>query len=233
MIWIFAMGRNYINGSRKNGNKGRASTLANPRCNIVLSAFHLPEVCRQVYSETVLLAYKHNVITVDCDILDPGWHWPKILLPAQRNAVTSVLLVDNLPHTYLAKEKDHTQNLLRAYFPNMKSIEVPDHELEVIIEHRRSSPRGTEALVTHRDWRYWLVQKLKEKEGNDIEVKIHRYVGYSTFTDEFYGTSWEGGFYEEVSDNEVFDGEVSNGRVFDDEVSDDEVSDGEQNEDSI
>jgi hypothetical protein len=47
------------------------------------TAFHLPEVCRQIYVKTATLAYKHNTFKL-------GIHdreWLRGLLPAQRKRV--------------------------------------------------------------------------------------------------------------------------------------------------
>jgi hypothetical protein len=53
------------------------------------SAFHRPEVCRQVYSETATLAYKLNMFILGASqVLSPNW--ATMLLPAQREAITRI-----------------------------------------------------------------------------------------------------------------------------------------------
>ena len=53
------------------------------------SAYHLPEVCRQVYSETATLAYKLNMFILGASqVLSPNW--ATMLLPAQREAITRI-----------------------------------------------------------------------------------------------------------------------------------------------
>jgi hypothetical protein len=61
------------------------------------SAFHLPEVCRQVYAETATLAYSTNTF-----LLSPsGSGWIRTLSLTQRRAITRVELSSYLPE-YLA-----------------------------------------------------------------------------------------------------------------------------------
>jgi hypothetical protein len=54
-------------------------------------AFRLPEVSRQIYSETAVLTYTVNTFVLD-DGMANYTNWASRLLPAQRNAVVSIEL---------------------------------------------------------------------------------------------------------------------------------------------
>lgn len=69
-----------------------------PESSKVPTAFHLPEVSHQIYSETALLAYSKNTFFLTGSF----WYyktWATRLRPAQRNAITSVEIEPSyLPH---------------------------------------------------------------------------------------------------------------------------------------
>jgi hypothetical protein len=64
-----------------------------------LSAFHLPEVCRQIYAETATLAYSTNTFALFP--LDLGW--VETLSRTQRKAITRVEINNFYKYLYLFK----------------------------------------------------------------------------------------------------------------------------------
>jgi hypothetical protein len=62
-----------------------------------LSTFHLPEVCRQIYAETAILAYSTNTFALFP--LDSGW--VGTLSQIQRKAITRVELNDLYKYLHL------------------------------------------------------------------------------------------------------------------------------------
>jgi hypothetical protein len=132
------------------------------------SAFHLPEVCRQIYAEVGTLAYSTN--TFLSEFYSPlSMHWVKRLIPAQRDAITSVELggvksswpgyanrrkslrktgLRNLTHCYVSRfwsepKNDH-YNLL--FF----DIEGTEDERAAVIEQRVRAAEGKDMIVVVR-----------------------------------------------------------------------------------
>jgi hypothetical protein len=129
------------------------------------TAFHLPEVCRQIYFETAILAYKLNTFIIDLYI-DGNREIMKALLPAQRDAVASVVPESIFFEIYVTNKPIQS---LRTTFPNLKRIEVPSGSLELIGSFQRYSDPAKRTW-TREQWSSWVVEGVKEKEGNDIEV---------------------------------------------------------------
>ena len=70
--------------------------LTNRRAVRSRSAFHLPEVCRQIYSETAVALYQGNVFVADADFVQSFYTARgdpiSRLLPAQKKAITVLQL---------------------------------------------------------------------------------------------------------------------------------------------
>lgn len=87
-------------------------------------AFHLPEVCRQIYSETATLAYKLNTFQVGC----PDAAWVQNLLPAQRVAIRAVepsaMIAEAYTTAGLQKAKDFMGQSLCSRFLSLTKIGI-------------------------------------------------------------------------------------------------------------
>ncbi|KAJ4372527.1 hypothetical protein N0V83_004302 [Neocucurbitaria cava] len=130
------------------------------------SSFHLPEVCRQIYSETATLGYALNTFSI-------GWAvgyevaWANQLLPAQKNAVASVAPSDVLFFArYIVLR--NPRGFLSATFPNLKSIELSRGVLGML-------PGALPLLDpskswTEKDWSEWLVDRIKTVEAEGVQV---------------------------------------------------------------
>jgi hypothetical protein len=96
------------------------------------SAFHLPEVCRQIYSETATLGYSLNTFIMPDEHLNYD-NWATSLLPAYRKAIKTIepepIGLNYLMNSQLAKR------LRRRTFPGLTRIIVSD----IAIDH----PPGT------------------------------------------------------------------------------------------
>ena len=136
------------------------------------SAFHLPEVCRQTYAETVLLAYSRSTFAVGISYLICRNGITR-LAPVQRRAITSIELSPAALRAFAYNRR--TFKPLKAYFPHLRVVIVSRLALKVV-------PLGWfRPVVTFDDgsvpisrdaWKLWITQALKRREGNYIEVEF-------------------------------------------------------------
>lgn len=137
------------------------------------SAFHLPETCRQIYSETALSAYSHSTFTFGIEFLN--YHNGITRLKAvQRRAIKSVEPSPNAtPHCF-GTDSRFSKPLKRTYFPNLSTFVVGRLAFEFVqrgaVEEILSHNDVSQFPKSQAEWRAWITQKIKEKEGGDIEV---------------------------------------------------------------
>jgi hypothetical protein len=79
----------------------------------VLTAFHLPEVCRQIYADTATMAYRLSILNLDREDSD----WIDTLVPAQLDTISSVE-----PSVYLARDMYSGYVAIRPKVPQMRSL---------------------------------------------------------------------------------------------------------------
>ncbi len=128
-----------------------------------LPVFHIPEVCRQIYAETAIMIYKLNTFDLYYEP-ERTIMWSRNMLPAQRNAITSITL-DIFFYRNYAKVLGGQS--FEAFFPNLKRLEVVN---------RFSDPRRTEHYSNL--WLYgqkWGSQRsyfeeLKEISGSFLQI---------------------------------------------------------------
>ncbi|KAJ4287356.1 beta transducin [Kalmusia sp. IMI 367209] len=187
-IWDFAMGGHTIEiRARKPGCSTLSVPLSSgspfvgkvahhgPKRAQPKTAFHLAEVCRQVYAETATLGYATNQFAFVGEVeVKSGREdgpdgalegWCKELLPAQRNAVTNIR-----PHWHDLQDflSDCNLRTFKQLFPELKSLRVPSRAV------------NCEAKWPHRGdpMRRHLRQQAKEKiaamirrqEGKDVQA---------------------------------------------------------------
>jgi hypothetical protein len=134
-----------------------------------LGAFHLPEVCRQVYIETSTLAYSSNIFLVgDESLLCKSWATKMILL-AQRDAISRVELKPCLLGERLLKDYEPIYPLRRRGFRNLTHIHVSFHTQKRLMKEAiywvsDYAKTDTSKLLA------WCEAKLKKTEGSDIVV---------------------------------------------------------------
>jgi hypothetical protein len=135
-------------------------------------AFHLPEVCRQVYSETTMLAYKHNIF-----ILDKLWYqywidpWTNQLLPVQRRAITAVVPTTSFFLSYLLGNR-----LLRDILPNLKCVEFTTGIFWSAVYYMDRYRVASKAyrFYSSEAMQEWIIETIQIREGDDIEVKFEK-----------------------------------------------------------
>jgi hypothetical protein len=174
-IWEFAMGRYYVNIKEVVHSKTATSLYMKVAGCAQISptddtpqahAFHLPEVSRQVYSETATLGYKLNTFIIDFDMAGNKEHM-EALLPGQREAITTLMPET---HFFEAYVQDLYRKPLIQMFPNLNRIEVPGDALRLILMFDRSIVAGSR---TSKEWETFFAQKIKEKEGGRVQVTFH------------------------------------------------------------
>jgi hypothetical protein len=134
---------------------------------MIPSAFHLPEVSRQIYAETATLGYKLNSFIASRG--HPSYrNWATGLLPAYRKAIRQIepdaqyLLVLINPVSMSPKLK----SLQLRIFPALSSVIISDTAMRYITfrNERNIEVRPKQELKN------WIKAAIRMKYGADIEV---------------------------------------------------------------
>ncbi|KAJ4341963.1 beta transducin [Ascochyta clinopodiicola] len=136
----------------------------------LLAAFHLPEVSRQVYSETALTSYQQNIFMLDYRNLSTRNSVTR-LMAAQRRAITKVEIgYDVLTH-YLSVYECHFVKLITDLLPNLEVIFVTTEALSHIQGYKpKSSPY--QDFRNEEESKAYITSILKEQEGDRIAVEF-------------------------------------------------------------
>ncbi|KAF2831131.1 hypothetical protein CC86DRAFT_463099 [Ophiobolus disseminans] len=129
------------------------------------TAFHLPEVCRQIYCDTAIMAYQRHIFIVDSFDLGEESQFIAALLPAQRNAVVAVGPKTRFFESYVS---NHYGKVFRKRFPGLKRIEVAPDALSLIQSFNRHEDKN--GSWSDEEWKQWAVEKVQQREGDDVEV---------------------------------------------------------------
>ena len=188
-IWHLALSYELVKLPGIDGTKGGAVRFRNDRnvhvpnigsagnarqCENVTSAFRLPEVCRQVYSETSLMTYSLSTFTFDFFSLRLC-HDLKELKTAQKQAITSIEFDPLAVHRYTVLNQDfyeidllgpYYKPLKKMYFPNLKKIIINQLALEVWKYH------AFQCQVHVEDWKELLTQAFRLREDPEVEIVI-------------------------------------------------------------
>lgn len=140
----------------------------------VLSAFHLPEVCRQIYTETATLAYLGNIFHLQHSYLD-GYEffqeWSDGLIPAQRDAVMDIAVAEEFMESYFF---DYPDSLFRDGLPGLKRVHLRDCDLCVFkFMCTECHDRPPSDVVTGEDFKRWIQEMVSEREGDGVEVVFY------------------------------------------------------------
>lgn len=126
-----------------------------------LSAFHLPEVCRQVYAETSTLAFSVNTFLLGRRAFSQKYNWNKTLMLAQRDAITKVEFGHR--DLYISLYSPHPISLRSRGFRNLKDCYIPLQTLKNFTQN-----------WVDRDWVAYISRRLKEVEGDDLVVTFEK-----------------------------------------------------------
>ena len=135
----------------------------------VASGFRLPEVCRQIYSETSLVAYSQSTFEYGLEDMC-RFNGLTRLMPVQRREITSIEMSPDVTHRrYIwCTTGGSSWSIRETYCPNLCRIIIGRLALE-ILEAQKYDYRYR-ALPT--DKKAWLIDVIKYKEGSDIEVEL-------------------------------------------------------------
>jgi hypothetical protein len=136
-----------------------------------LAAFHLPEVCRQVYIETVTLSYSSNIFLVGPgSMVYKNWSKKKILL-AQRDAIARVELEYEILDDQIYRHNYLNRSLKQRGFRNLTHIHVPLRTRNLLVKDwRRFNYRYIPDLEEPKELLTWCETRLKQIEGSDLVV---------------------------------------------------------------
>lgn len=136
------------------------------------AAFHLPEVCRQIYSETALTSYQQNTFIYASHHLSSASSMTRLIV-AQRRAITSIKISPNALYQHLKGLYGRPRKSITSKLPNLKTILVTRHALRFTRANlkRRSIVPGSRYWSKYQ-WKLLIRQKLQEQEGASVEVKF-------------------------------------------------------------
>lgn len=144
----------------------------NQRIEKLQTAFHLPEVCRQVYSETALTAYQQSTFIFENHHMTTR-NAITHLMAAQRRAIESVQVTPAVLRIHLSKDflQRHKPLTHKHKLPNLKTIVVPRAALGYLrwwpwISKSIPDPRGDDELQAY------IVRKLKAIYSDHVEVEF-------------------------------------------------------------
>lgn len=122
------MGRSESTGTTRESNADTAHIPLRDATNKSPSAFHLPEVCRQIYAETATMSYALNTFLVD--ILQDTW--VTSLLPAQREAIMQIEPDTGYSHLLIMDVFPDPPIWTRT-FPSLRRLVISNASLDYLI----------------------------------------------------------------------------------------------------
>ena len=139
----------------------------------VASAFRLPEVCRQIYSETATLTYSGCVFQLQAENMEASeffGHWVGSLLPAQKEVVADVGLSEMFMESYLFEDPMS----FRKGLAGLERVHLRDCDLDVLrFMCTECHDELSEEVVTAEDFKAWVRERVAEMEGDGVEVVFY------------------------------------------------------------
>ena len=160
-IWQFATSGYYVYGPYYEDGWG-ACSYSTQKFERDISAFQLPQVCRQIYTETATLPYTTNTFIL---LYSWGKAWTDAMIPAYREAITSIYVdLDYCPTSpawfltiaHLLKE---LPNLGHAQFSAAMVYMV-----QLVDEQAVDAPETMERC----EWQAYMVKKLEEADVHGL-----------------------------------------------------------------
>jgi hypothetical protein len=132
----------------------------------IRQAFHLHQVCRQMYVETATLAYSINTFKVPRGASQTKWIEP--LLPAQRNAITKVHLYYNRCLTIEVRDHPSLKDSgLRNLTHLNVTVNVPHH----MRLHLQNSYLPFHLMISE-SWIDTVKYQVRKIHGFDMVVEV-------------------------------------------------------------
>lgn len=135
-----------------------------------LSAFHLPEVCRQIYVETNLTSYKTNafVLTTSIKVNNRAAR----LMAAQRRAIATIQPTP-FKVCYMTYDDDLSRTISWEVWPNVRRIVITFAAIEYVqLYHTSICKSGIGATWGYGQWVAWVLDRLKWCQEAGLEVVL-------------------------------------------------------------
>jgi hypothetical protein len=189
-IWAYAMGGNAIEVKLRSAEDTSTSpslfesnylgyaAIPGPsdrKTKKLRSAFHLPQTCRAIYSETTILGYALNTFVFNGEVPrmfgredapDSAMEgWASSLIPAQRSAITSIRphWMDMLDYVHGGTERE-----LKRLYPGLKEVVVAKRTVSA---EANAPERGDPVRKLRRQQaKKRIVSRVEELEGEDVDV---------------------------------------------------------------
>lgn len=145
----------------------------------VASAFHLPEVCRQIYSETTLASYRENIF-----LCEDGYFNSKSpmyqFMDVQAEAITTLEIdlrmlyrMIGITGEFRPFRKNSNWGIL-SVLPNVRVVVITCSALEVVRVAQQylcgfSFLGGARSSWTCEDWREFIAPRLKPFTDASVE----------------------------------------------------------------
>lgn len=132
-------------------------------------AFRLPEVCRQIYSETALTAYRENTFVYG------ELHWmyrsAKLQLSAaQRRAMTSIEL-ERVTFSAMSILNPYPESIRWNGLPNVQTVFVTSRAMRCMeLDLTRSTFDVEKTFWGKEQWRKFVTDTMQSREGSDLQV---------------------------------------------------------------
>ncbi|KAH6638258.1 hypothetical protein C7974DRAFT_470996 [Boeremia exigua] len=95
------------------------------------SAFHLPEVCRQIYSETVLTSYRENIFVWDFSMFSNKRPMSQ-LMPVQRRSIQTLQPDRRALHWMMDRGRKLFGNNMLKVLPNLRTLRIDSFALKYV-----------------------------------------------------------------------------------------------------
>jgi hypothetical protein len=152
------------------------------------AAFHLPEVSRQIYSETATLAYHTNTFAVDHMMMYKGSEWTKCLLSVQKAGVTAIAPTGDAVHYYFRPALNRTQ-IFTDIFPNLRRVEISKSSVEVVRMYECEDDETEDDSLKKRlrgQWQEEIATKIREADGDKIDIIFEEGPEFAPYRSEDY-----------------------------------------------
>lgn len=134
------------------------------------AAFHLPEVCRQIYAEAALLSYTQNNFV--CYGYPVGRNHPAArLMAAQRRAITSIQPTPRLVHDMMAIGKRILEGI-RKVWPNVQKILLTSDAFTYVRSYHERFALGEKTTWSQNQWLAWMLDCLKPCQEVGVDIVL-------------------------------------------------------------
>lgn len=135
----------------------------------VNSAFHLPEVCRLVYTETATLGYPGNTFDFHglCWSIHEGASWAECLLPAHRDSIRNIRVgVDD----FVVQLESKCGPVFTTTFPGLQRLRISGNEINCDVLDWELLEKYSDPLWTWEHWKIWMRGTFNEQKGKHVQL---------------------------------------------------------------